>query len=451
MATIIGRNKLPVAGLSIFTPEELKVARLRPSSDQPLPHVRFFKVGTPWNLVANAIAATDQEAPPSAALDIALPKDIRLDAAEELLLRRAFADCASIHLSSMDDEGKSGASVFRAYADLQEGLLGPWPQPYFVKIGPRGKVFQEYQNYLAVVDPYVPFHLGPRLIPERCHLGAAQGIIVGDFVERAESLRDCASRGRAVPAIAALFHSTLHGWYRFASEKPIPLTQRLNVPDFTRVSRRLRHARRLGSTKSASDLCQLFEQSKYLLPVLVGPIHGDLHAANILIRASDAILIDFCAHRVDMPVLFDIACLEASLLIDGFASDGRKILPWLRSIAPLYDGALLETACATAHPKEPSAWFFSCVNQIRLFARDMQRNSGQYAAALAVALLRKASKDPYLRGKDNFRRAAAYVLAEKLLIEAFDKTLAASMASKAATPAKYSGAHPKRKKPSHRR
>lgn len=168
-----------------------------------------------------------------------------------------------------------------------------------------------------------------------------------------------------------------------------------------------------------TSLDRQFQSSATLQPVLMGPIHGDLHASNILVRANDAIVIDFYAHHNDMPILYDVACLEASLLLDGFASDDRKVLAWLKSIAPLYQGALLDNACATVHPKDASAWFFACITQIRLFARDAQRCRGQYAAILAVALLIKASKDPSLKGKQSMRRAAACVLAEQLLDGAF--------------------------------
>lgn len=419
LATVLRDHRFPAAGLSVFSDEELKTARGKPGNEPPLPHVRFFPLGTSWDWVANSIAATDQDGSPSTVLEIAHPKHVHLNDAHQLLLRRAFSDCKTVHLAPMDEEGKSGALVFRAYADLARGLLGPWPQPYFVKLGPRNKIFREYQNYMEVVDPYVPFHLGPRLIPRRCHLGSKLGIVVGDFVERAESLRDCAKRGRAAPAIAALFHTTLHGWYRTALDKDIPLTDRLSLPRLDCVPRRLTQARRMGARMDLAALNKQFQSSATLLPLLMGPIHGDLHASNILVRANDAILIDFYAHRDDMPILFDIACLEASLLLDGFGSDDRKVLTWLRSIAPLYKGALLESACATVHPKDASAWFFACVNQIRLFARDTQRCPGQYAAILAVALLRKASKDASLKGKQSIRRAAAFVLAEQLLEGAF--------------------------------
>lgn len=424
VARVIGRQGWPIAGAAILSPGERSEAGIAQHDDAPLPHVRLFRAGTAWHQVANAITASDHDFSPNTTLRIE-PSGLSLDADHEVLVRRAFADCLSVHLVPMDEAGKSGAKVFRAYADLQTGHLGPWPQPYFVKLGPREKIIQEYQHYLRVVDPYVPFHLGPRLITERCYLGALEGVIVGDFVNRAESLRECAARDRASHAIASLFHSTLHGWYRWAKEVVVPLTQQIQMPRFRGMDVRLNEAELLGAHKRPEELRELFAQSQHCLPVLSGPIHGDLHASNILVRGHDAILIDFFAHKEAMPLLFDVACLEASLLIDGFASDDRDIDQWLESVRPLYMEPLLLKACATTHPKEPSCWFYHCANQLRIVARDFQRCEGQYAAILAIALLRKASKDLKLKGKDSQRRAAAYVIAETLLVETFGRALAA--------------------------
>ena len=87
------------------------------------------------------------------------------------------------------DSGLSGSAVYRVYAKLAKGLLGPWPFLYFLKVGRRDKIAREYLNYQGHALMYVPFHLGPRLNLERCGLGARYGTLVGDFVEEAESLQ----------------------------------------------------------------------------------------------------------------------------------------------------------------------------------------------------------------------------------------------------------------------
>ncbi len=50
----------------------------------------------------------------------------------------------------------------------------------------------------------------------------------------------------------------------------------------------------------------------------------------------------------------------------------------------------------------------------------MESRPHQYAAALALALLVKATKSPKTPEPEASRRAAAYVLAERLLVNAFD-------------------------------
>jgi len=174
----------------------------------------------------------------------------------------------------------------------------------------------------------------------------------------------------------------------------------------------------LGATQGLSELRSLFERCKSQ-PVLVGQIHGDLHAANVRVRVTDAIVIDFYAHRDDFPLLYDAACLEASLLVEGFADDDRDIPAWLLSLAPLYKKSLLDGTLAYPNPKDRSCWFHACVRQIRRYALQWECGEGQYAATLAVALLTKAVKDNDASEPEASRRAAAYVLAESVLQETF--------------------------------
>jgi hypothetical protein len=133
-----------------------------------------------------------------------------------MVLKRAFWNCSELRLKLLDG-GMSGAPAFKAYASLEAGLVqqggtGAYPHLYFVKIGPRKKVVDEYDKYCSHIFEYVPFHLGPRLRRDRCNLGSTQGILVGDFVEGAESLITCARGARCGHAISNLFDKTLGGW-----------------------------------------------------------------------------------------------------------------------------------------------------------------------------------------------------------------------------------------------
>lgn len=435
--------------------------------DPPFPHAHVFDIGAPWNDVANFIAVHppgnaprdlpyltidvkdrqgndikfDGTYPPDQIPSRDIPvaeksknkKNNKLNSGSELLLRRAFWDCKEVHLVAMAD-GLSGAPVFRAFPELELGQAGEGARgtrPYFVKIGDRNKIYEEYKNYVQYVSPYVPFHLGPHLVLERCCLGAEQGVIVGDLVDESESLLSCASDGRATVAIACLFNRTLHGWHSRFEKDPRSLVK---IPDYRGneyfpledlpEDRRIL-ANKLGATKSLTELRALFECCSSLTPVFVAPIHGDLHGANVLVRGADAILIDFLSHYKG-PLVYDAACLEAGLLVDGFASDRRTPSEWLESILPLYDNTSLFGIPPYIHPKNPSAWFYSCVRQIRLHARQMECRDGQYAAALAVILLKKSCKFREFREPQASHRAAAYVLAERMLLKHFEDVLTAT-------------------------
>src|SRR5262249_17434255 len=150
----------------------------------------------------------------------------------------------------MDDEGHSGVSVYRAYPELAKGQLGKWPMTYFIKLGRRDAILSEYENYEARVDPYVPFHLGPHLVQDRCCLGAENRILVGDWVEESESLHDCAREGRAGPAISCLFDRTLLGWHRSATSEASSVAKEL-APAFPAAidAARVARAKQMGSVK----------------------------------------------------------------------------------------------------------------------------------------------------------------------------------------------------------
>jgi hypothetical protein len=421
-AEVIAEPHLPAAGYAVFPDSTQRYHRFDPRILEYFPHLRFFSEFADWNEIANHVASISPGKGPNGQLEITSSPEVVLDEEQRILLARAFADCSHIHLVSMADEGRSGGTVLRAYADLQQGLHGRWPQPFFVKIGIRKKIVAEFQNYHQAVDPYIPFHLGPHLVDHRCHLGARLGVLVGDFVERSESLGACAVHGRATQAIGNLFSNTLEGWYRIAVEKQTPLSSTLKIPARNWDDGRLARAWELGATRSPNVLDGLFRRSDSAGSVLTGPAHGDLHAANILVRANDAIVIDFYAHR-NLPLVYDAACLEASLVVDGFARDSRDIDTWLKSILPLYSKPLFEFSPVVAHPKDQSAWFYSTVGQIRVHARHLERGRGQYAAALAVALLNKAHKDATASEPEGSRRAAAYVLAETILAVTFDREI----------------------------
>ncbi len=382
------------------------------------PFVFMCYSGLPWEALAKLIFDNPSGEAPSHDLLVdgfdADNRPLALKTEEEILIRRAFWDCSEVHLRQMAD-GLSGVSAFRAYAVPAAGLLGPWPMIHFVKIGAREKVVKEYQNYLGNALLYVPAHLSPKLNRERCELGASNGILVGDFVEEAEPLRDCASSGRAGAAIANLFNKTLRSWHQRGELDEIHslgelLIERLHQPI---PEHRLKRIQALGAT---GDLDSLRDRVKAVesKPVKVGVTHGDLHATNVLVRGTDAILIDFERLRNNAPLLCDLGSLEGGLLVEAFAADKRSPEEWLDSVRELYEMPLLREPIKH-DPRDPSAWFYECVRQIRRHARELECNEGQYEVVLAVSLIGKGCNPHPFSDRCEHLRAAAYLLGEKML------------------------------------
>jgi hypothetical protein len=411
--------ELPGAGLSSTEQAKLPAAQQESEGNPFAPFVYVCDVAVKWNDIAKLIADNPSGRTPNFDLKVdvidANGSVMYFTHEKTLLLRRAFADCASVRLHEVIG-GLSGVSVFRAYVELESGLLGRWPIVYFVKIGSRRKIAIEYNKYQGHALMYVPSHLGPRLSLERCALGAADGILVGDFMDQAETFRDCARSGRAVRSISNLFNHTLAAWRNAAvvnSVLAIPqLLGYLFPVDIPKGREPL--IRGCGAKLTLQEVRTLFE-SCASRPVLVGTIHCDLNATNVLARFGDAIVIDFEQLADGKPLVYDPASVEASLLVDGFANDPRDTDEWLLSIVRLYERRDMFGWIAPCRPDDPSAWFFDCVRQIRSYAHHLELVEGQYATALALALLKKSCNP---NGFDIFaerRRASAFLLAENLL------------------------------------
>jgi len=114
-----------------------------------------------------------------------------------------------LHGFIQGDAGRrSGARVFLAHATLRRCFRTTRPLPFFVKLGPRRKILKEHSNYRDRVHNYIPFHLAPRLVTERCEVGTEVGILVGDFVEDSETLSDVAQGAGHRPQLE--HSSTVH-------------------------------------------------------------------------------------------------------------------------------------------------------------------------------------------------------------------------------------------------
>jgi hypothetical protein len=85
-------------------------------------------------------------------------------------------------------------------------------------------------------------------------------------------------------------------------------------------------------------------------------------------------------------------------------------------------------------PENPASWFYECVRQIRRYARQVECHPGQYATALARAFLKRSCKesptDAPFTINEEYRRGAAYVVAELVLLKTFGPMSAKAKQSK---------------------
>ena len=429
----IKEKKLPVSGLNLDEAQSL----FGPAASAQIlsPVIRIIDGHEVWSRVAEDLQNYPPGVPPDLALEIEV--DNKRNALNEIcceqkiLIRRAFHDCWKVKLVSNSD-GRSGVGTYHAYATRRNDLVSSAPPyEYFVKIGNRKQISCEYLAYRDTALEHIPFHLGPRLRLDRCALGTQQGIIVSDYVSGSENLRDCARDGRAVPVIASLFNSTLRAWQDGSKIVQKPLQDYLKDRMPNEIPERRRSLIESYATlKKPTELLTLFE-TMTSKPVRVGVVHGDLHALNVLVRDGDAIVIDFEKVKQDVPLLLDLASLEAGLFVDGFVGDQRIDTDILNSIECLYEvDALVGPHINPCDPSDGSAWFFDCVRQIRMQARQIELASGQYALTVAVELAKKSckekdfdsSKEPSGQGLTGEEvRALAYVLAERVLAKLSDR------------------------------
>ncbi len=398
------------------------------------PVVRIFDHNEVWSKV---VAEDLRNYPPDVSLSLELEiegfngdnQPIQKACEKRILIQRAFHDCLKVKLVRCSD-GLSGIDTYRVYATHRYDMVGDTPFEYFVKIGDRNQVSKEYLAYRDIALEHIPFHLGPRLWLDRCALGTKQGIIVSDYVSGSEKLSNCARDGRAVPIIASLFNTTIRAWQDCSKpvEKPLQdyLKDRMGdgIPE---------HRRSLIEgyefLKKPTEL-QTLLKTMTSKPVMVGVVHGDLHALNVLVRGGDAIVIDFEKFGNDLPLLIDLASLEAGLFVEGFVGDCRNREDLLISIESLYELVeLVDFHFIPCDPSDESAWFFDCVRQIRMQARQIELANGQYALTVAVELTKKAcNKKTFntpteIEGQKLTReelRAIAYILAERILVKLSD-------------------------------
>lgn len=357
--------------------------------------------------VAEYIARHHVGPPVNLDLEIQALDSIELSEVEILLLKRAFYDCRKITLQFIP--GGRSAKVFQIEAVFNQSAYVPRPLPFFAKIGETERIKTEFKKYWQYVYHHIPFHLHPGIYHERSIFGDQRGIIVGNFVEKSESLREVIRNGRT-GIIGAIYLDSLKSWREQSKSH-----ENLNWDIFRPVDvpvERVSAARKLGSKKSPEELLSILNG----LPNRKhqnGIVHGDLHDLNIRVRQNDAILIDFAKVR-EGPIVADCAALEVSLVFDHDLVGEEKI-KWIKFVKYIY--ALKFCKVVPDFKIEKAlCWLGAAVYEIRKIACSRRASEYEFSIVLALYLLNR-SMYPGESEVDEECKTYAYVIAELLILE----------------------------------
>lgn len=340
---------------------------------------------------------------------------------DRFLLSRAFNDCKKLLLKKLD--GGRSANVLCIHAVFEDdieilaggnALLSPLP--FFAKIDVVGKIKAETNKYKEFTTHFVPFNMRPNIEEDRCINGSKRGILVGNFVEKSESMLHVSRRGHSQGAIYSLFDIALRGWRLQSKTETGNICTACKI--FINTKNIEQRVLRLGIVvaKSPQELLaivQVLPDQEYCW----GPIHGDLHAKNIMVRNSDSILIDFNSTRFG-PLVCDPASLEVSLAFD--VGDDLDFDEWRQTVDELYEPKWLEATPPPSRNDTKDEWLRTCVRQIRLIALAEEASPHEYCIVVALYLLRKAMFS-YDSLTDDKRRGHAFILAHKIILHLQDK------------------------------
>lgn len=336
---------------------------------------------------------------------------------DQVLLRRAFCDCTTVSLIA-ETQGRS-ARVYRVFAKLRDSAAGRLPLPFFAKFDRYPKIKRELENYRNHTTLFIPFNQRPNVDPIRCVLGAERGLIVGNFVEESEPLGELVERGTARAAIHSLFGGALRGWRTqtyldetMSTAPSVANSLAYCLPSAYKPRRRDRLVRRAtGAVRFGAKLnpTELEEVLKGLPPLRhrSSMTHGDLHGSNVRVCRDEAILIDFASTQIG-PLMADPASLEVALVMDSRKLRGED---WDNLAREAYDLLNLRAVPAPRDPARPDAPLWNSIRQLRQLALADQLSEFEYAATIAIYMLRFASYGSESEEPPG-RREMAYFLAD---------------------------------------
>lgn len=348
----------------------------------------------------------------------------KLDEEKLLLLRRAFYDCVKILLEPLP-EGKGSQGVFRVHVWREGSPVGPKPLPFFAKfLSPRDRD-KEWDKYRDCAELYIPFNLRPNLVRRRCVTGHTLAMLVGNFVEEAAGLRTALRGGWAGKVVIELFETTLRAFrlQPFAHEDG----KRKLLPGF--IARRTRcseidpeiikRAKELGLKNPPAQLEKHLGRVAKSVEAWWGPIHGDLHDGNVMVRDGQAILIDM-ASISEGPLTADPATLEVSLVFKTDEGDGSQdFASWHTFVDDIYRPLPIRPPNPDAEPGKYT-WLRHAVRDVRLMLLGYDCHDREAAIVVACHLLRFGrlpieNCPSELHDLARSRHAYALVIAERII------------------------------------
>ncbi len=389
---------------------------------------------TPAHKLAQEIA--QYQSPLSSNQDLIINTRNKFETDEECLLKIAYGDFESLEIEFLS--GGLSAKAFIVHAKHSKSdSKRQIPFVFFTKIDKSDDIVRELNNYHESVSAYIPFYLRPGYVDSRCIRGHKKGIIVGDFVEVSEPLMHVAKRGHAHSAINSLLDVALHKWHIEPSEYTGNLANKINHgleysvfnPNPCNAKRKKAINERYIRVKQAGVKLtpeQILDELYSLDPVKFTQVivHGDLHGYNVMVRNSDAILIDFDSVKFPAPIVTDYASLEIGLIFH--VEDKEKIdhkndtENWRAIVDTLYSLENIKNPSCLLRGTSRREWHWSCVKQIRIRVIAEQLSRHEYVIALIMNLMRRATypsncNDIEHVKIDDDRRDYAYILASRLL------------------------------------
>jgi hypothetical protein len=350
----------------------------------------------------------------------------------ELLLRKSFFDCKSIHLRDLVG-GMDACGVYCVNAFLTRSVVGPRPMPFFIKISAADKIATEKSNYQEYADFFIPFYLRPNLDTNRCASAGNLASIVGNFVEDSQPLRSALRANPGPGILFSLFENTLKGFRLQPHESPTTYEGGLSdfikertsagkIPDEVTSLALKEMNLRAAPVELEKTLWEAVKDRKCVL----APFHGDLHSGNVMVRGKDAILIDFSAVRHG-PISADVATLEVSLVFGTDLMDKWEDFDsWKNLVDEIYQGVSQHQPPMAEKAPNSHSWLRRATREIHHIAICCQCEAVERKAVLAAYLIRFARKkseqfeNQHLTKLALYRHAYALVVAERIIQSLID-------------------------------